>query len=79
VKLFWPNRLKAKGFSIKNFACKDLKKTSNFSSNEISNQHLYERNLKSILQDSNYTVISELSIKRMHWANRDFSEYKEAA
>ena len=24
-------------------------------------------------------AIADLSIKRIHWANRDFSEYKEAA
>ena len=32
-----------------------------------------------LLEDSDNIDISHLSIKRVHWANRDFSEYKEAA
>ena len=79
MKIFWPHRSKAKGFAIENLACKDSEKYSSLSSDETSNQPLAERNFKSIIEDSNHIEISHLSIKRVHWANRDFSEYKEAA
>ena len=79
MKIFWPHRLKAKGFSIENLPCKDSKNFSILSSDETLNQPLAERNFKSIIEDSNHIEISHLSIKRVHWANRDFSEYKEAA
>ncbi len=79
MKFFWPHRSKAKGFSIKNLACKDSEKISGLSSNEIANKPLAETNLKSIIEDSHHIETSHLSIKICHWANRDFSEYKEAA
>ena len=79
MKTFWPHRSKAKGFAIKNHACKDSEKFPCVSSDETSNQPLAERNFKSIIEDSNHIEISHLSIKRVHWANRDFSEYKEVA
>jgi len=65
VKNFWPHRSKAEGFSIQNLARKYRLKISSVSSNQISNKFLEDRNV--------------ISIKRIHWANRDFSEYKEAA
>ena len=53
-------------------------KISSASSVEISNQVQDERNLVSIEEE--YKVCTDdTSIKRMHWANRDFSEYKKAA
>ena len=79
MKIFWPHRSKAKGFAIENLACQYSEKISSLSSDETSNQHLAERNFKSIIENSNHIEISHLSIKRVHWANRDFSEYKEAA
>ena len=48
-----------------------------FSSNYLIN--LITKNLKSIKEDSKNLRLSHISIKRIHWANRDFSEYKEAA
>tara|TARA_Y100001968_G_C18760700_1_gene437594 strand:+ start:241 stop:480 length:240 start_codon:yes stop_codon:yes gene_type:complete len=79
VKFFWPNRSKAKGFLIENNACKYRENISSLSSKKISNQFSDNRNLKSIKEDSIYIDISHLSIKRGHWANRDFSEYREVA
>ena len=81
MKNFWPHRSKAKGFSIQNIARKyGLKITSlNVSSNEISNQILDDMNLKSMKEEDEMISISNLSTERTHWANRDFSEYKEAA
>ena len=81
MKNFWPHRSKAKGFSIENLARKYRLKISNSSlpSNEISDQLLDDTNLKSMNEEGKKISIATLSIKRIHWANRDFSEYKEAA
>ena len=81
MKNFWPRRSDAKGFSIQNLARKYRLKisNSNFSSNENSNHHLDDKNLVSIKEEGKKISIANLSIKGIHWANRDFSEYKEAA
>ena len=81
MKNFWPHRSEAKGFSIQNLARKYRLKISNSiaSSNEVSNQLLGNRNLLSTIEEGKKISITNLSIKKTHWANRDFSEYKEAA
>ena len=79
MKNFWPHRSKAKGFSIQNLARKYRSKFSSVSSNEISNQLLDDKNLISMKEEGKRISIADISIKRTHWANRDFSEYKEAA
>ena len=81
MKNFWPHRSKAKGFSIQNLARKYCLKipSSSLSSNEISNQILDDRNLITMQEEGKKISITNLSTKRTHWANRDFSEYKEAA
>ena len=81
MKNFWPHRSEAKGFSIQNLARKYRLKISNSiaSSNEVSNQLLGNSNLISRKEEGKKISISNLSIKKIHWANRDFSEYKEAA
>jgi len=79
VKNFWPHRSKAEGFSIQNLARKYRLKISSVSSNQISNKLLDDRNLISMKEESKEISTVNLSIKRIHWANRDFSEYKEAA
>ena len=79
MKIFWPYRSKAKGFSIQKFADKYLEKNSSVSSPKIANKFSGDRNLKPIKKDGDYIAISPLGSKRGHWANRDFSEYREAA
>ena len=79
MKIFWPYRSKAKGFSIKKFADKYLEKTSSVSSPKIANKFSGDRNLKPIKQNGDYIATSPLGAQRGHWANRDFSEYREAA
>ncbi len=81
MKNFWPHRAKSKGFEIQNFARKYRLKIygSSVSSDEISNQILDDKNLISMKEECKNISIANLSIKRIHWANRDFSEYKEAA
>ena len=79
MKIFWPQRSDAKGFSIENLARKYREKLSSVSTNKVSNQHLGNSHLKSLNEDSKYISISRLSNNRVHWANRDFSEYREAS
>ena len=83
MKNFWPHRSRAKGFSIQNLARKYRLKISSSSSsvslNEPSNQLIDESNLISMKEEGEKNSIANLSIKKIHWANRDFSEYKKAA
>ena len=81
MKNFWPHRSKAKGFSIQNLARNYRLKISKsgMSSNEISDQLQDDTNLVSMKEEGKEISIANLPIKRIHWANRDFSEYKEAA
>ena len=81
MKNFWPHRSEAKGFSIQNLARKYRLNISKSiaPSNEVSNQLLGNRNLLSTIEEGKKISITNLSIKKTHWANRDFSEYKEAA
>ena len=79
MKNFWPHRPKADGFSIQNLAREYRLKISSKAYSEIFNQPLENKNLRSIKNNTNNLSIANLSLKRTHWANRDFSEYKEAA
>ncbi len=81
MKKFWPHRSNAKGFSIQNFASKNrLNISRSFdNSNQSSNKILDDWNLMSIKEKVKKGVISDVSIRKIHWANRDFSEYKDAA
>ena len=81
MKNFWPHRSDAKGFSIKNLADRYRLNisSSSVSSNEVSSQFLDNGDLVSMKEEDKKISIANLSIKRIHWANRDFSEYKKAA
>ena len=79
MKNFWPHRSKANGFSIQNLARKYRLKISKKSTSEAMNQSLDNTNSKSIKNKINNISIDNRYIKKTHWANRDFSEYKEAA
>ena len=79
MKNFWPHRSNAKGFSIQNLTREYRSQLSIASSNEISKELLDDNNLISMNEEDKRISIVDLSIKRIHWANRDFSEYKEAA
>ena len=76
MKNFWPHRSNAKGFSIQNLARNYRLKISNssVSSNEFSDQILDDTNLISMKEEGIKISMANLSIKRIHWANRDFSE-----
>ena len=79
MKIFWPHRSKAKGFSIENLAFKYREKMTSVSPNDISCELSVGRNLNHITEDKNEIRISNVSIRKGHWANRDFSEYRNAA
>jgi hypothetical protein len=79
VKNFWPHRSKAEGFSIQNLTRKYRLKISSVPSNQKSNKLQDDRNGISMKEESKKIPKVNLSLKRIHWANRDFSEYKEAA
>ena len=81
MKNFWPHRSKVEGFSIQNLARKYRSKISRSSeySNESVNQIINNINLKFREEEGEKALIANLSTKRIHWANRDFSEYKKAA
>ncbi len=80
MKNFWPYRPRAKGFSIQKLASKYRLKISSysFSSNEDSNQILDDKELILMKEESKKKYIAYQLIKKIHWANRDFSEYKDA-
>ena len=81
MKIFWPYRSDPKGFSIEDLARQYRDKISGtkVSSNKTSNPYSNDRNLKSLYEDSKHIDLLNPSLKRVHWANRDFSEYKEVA
>ena len=81
MKKFWPHRSEAEGFSIQNLASKCRLKISSlrFPQSEISNQILDENNKIFLKEEGKLMTISNLSTKNIHWANRDFSEYKRAS
>ena len=79
LKIFWPNRSQAKGFSIEKLAKSFRKKNLSSSSDKTSSHSLYYRKLKSIKENINNVETPKLTSNRVHWANRDFSEYWDAA
>ena len=79
MKFFWPNREKAKGFSIENLSLKYREKTANSSSIEIQNQSIIDNTLRSENKVINLIERSLTYRNENHWANRDFSEYEDFA
>ncbi len=79
MKIFWPHRSNANGFSIQKLARDYRLKISSESADDVSNQNLENNKSKIIPNNANNISVVNLSLKRIHWANRDFSEYKKAA
>tara|TARA_B100000579_G_scaffold348767_1_gene302153 strand:+ start:93 stop:332 length:240 start_codon:yes stop_codon:yes gene_type:complete len=79
LKIFWPHRSNANGFSIQKLARDYRLKISSESADDESNQNLENNKSKIIPNNANNISVVNLSSKRIHWANRDFSEYKKAA
>ena len=81
MKQFWPLRSKVKGFSIQNIAGKNRLKISrlSLSTDEISNQLLGDSDEIFTREEGEELSIYNSPTKGIHWANRDFSEYKRFA
>ena len=79
MKIFWPKRSNAKGFSTENIGSKSREKIPGLSSDRNLNKLIDDRNFKSIKENQKFIAISRLPIEKTHWANRDFSEYKNVA
>ena len=79
MKIFWPHRSNANGFSIQKLARDYRLKISSESADDVSNQNLENNKSKIIPNNADNISVVNLSSKRIHWANRDFSEYKKAA
>ena len=79
MKNFWPHRSDAKGFSIENLARKYREKISDISYKKTLKELVKDRNLNSFDEESKDIFKSQILEKKDHWANRDFSEYREVA
>ena len=79
MKIFWPHRSKANGFSIQTLAFKYREKITRLPAYKISNQLLADTNLKPNSEGVNHLEVSPQLKIRGHWANRDFSEYRDVA
>ena len=79
MKNFWPHRVDVKGFSIENLARQYREKISDISSKKTLKEIVKDRNLNSLDEDSKDIFQSQILEKKVHWANRDFSEYREIA
>ena len=79
MKKFWPHRSESKGFTVKNFVRNCRLNISNLPNNEITEKSLKDSNKVSVDVEVGNFSVSKLSIRKIHWANRDFSEYKNAA
>ena len=79
MKKFWPHRSESKGFTVKNLVSKYHLKFSkdNVHNNKITEKNLRENNKLNVNVEAKNISVSHLSTKRLHWANRDFSEYKK--
>ena len=75
MKFFWPHRSNAKGFAIQRLESKYTENFPSISSSQLSIDNI----LKSPNKHSKNTSLSDLPIKKVHWANRDFSEYRNVA
>ena len=79
MKNFWPYRPSAKGFSIENLARKYREKISDISLKQKSKELENSRNLNYLKRENKHFFESTLSAQKGHWANRDFSEYRDVA
>ena len=79
MKNFWPRRPDVKGFSIENLAKKYQERISNISSGLILNESVKVKNIESIDYSNKKIFRSYISENKGHWANRDFSEYRNAS
>ncbi len=73
---FWPPRHTPKGFSIESLAKKYREKISGVSSQKSKKKP--SSSLKEVYQENRF-LNKDLNSENIHWANRDFSEYRRVA
>ena len=76
MKNFWPRRSDVKGFSIESLARKYRESISSISSDLSRNELNKDKNLNFINHSEKQTLKSDVLVNNVHWANRDFSEYR---
>ena len=80
MRNFWPQRPSAKGFSIERLALKYRERLSKVSSSNVSKKELSNEISTNIIEIEKKEILKyQLSSNSIHWANRDFSEYRDAA
>ena len=79
MRNFWPQRPSAKGFSIEHLALKYRERLSKASSNASEKGLKNEIKPNVIKVEKREILNSQLYASSIHWANRDFSEYRDAA
>ena len=80
MRNFWPPRPSAKGFSIERLAIKYRERLSKVSSSNFGKKELPIEITSNILKIEEKEILkSEVYGNSIHWANRDFSEYRDAA
>ncbi len=80
MRNFWPPRPSAKGFSIERLALKYRERLSKVSSSNFSKKELQKETISNTIKiEKKETLKSQLYANSIHWANRDFSEYRDAA
>ena len=79
MKIFWPQRPPTKGFSIETLARKYREKISNGSYELKSQEECYDISINSGTEGGKKDFDKHASLYNSHWANRDFSEYIDAA
>ncbi len=80
MRNFWPPRPSAKGFSIERLALKYRESLSKVSSSNFSKKELKKEITSNIIKiEKNEILKSEGYGNSIHWANRDFSEYRDVA
>ena len=80
MRNFWPQRPSAKGFSIERLAINYRERLSKISSSNVSGKELSnERKTNMIQLEKKEILESQICSNSIHWANRDFSEYRDVA
>ena len=79
MKNFWPHRVNPKGFSIENLARKYRQKISDVNSSNTLKGSVNNIGINSLQEERRNIIVPDVSVNKLHWANRDFSEYREVA
>tara|TARA_B100001250_G_C19254039_1_gene552037 strand:- start:332 stop:574 length:243 start_codon:yes stop_codon:yes gene_type:complete len=80
MSYFWPRRSTPKGFSIEGLANQYREKLTKGSVEELkSRKNCNQFDFKDSSCKNTNAISKEPKVEFVHWANRDFIEYKEAA